>query len=326
MGIKERYEMFRVQVRERERESERFVMRKRRGREKGEGEKRGKESDSEEIDDGDDERSERWREEEENEDNDEEREEGVKMTKRTIDRGNQLGYQSKMIRYMILHEVAFQLTRGSQKERPTLFDRFPPGRLVNEWKKTEYDHIPVLVSLPSPLPFIPRCRYEGRPPGWFMVQDLMAALPLSLFVLVCKPSGVIPKWAMIEYLDHPLRRHTLIGDLSSKLRGTLINDKRVAKQVEHICIMLSHMGLMYIGENPTQHRFISSFTTMFFVGERGQLYDTSTSEKGFQCVTPPLSRYNRYDYSFEHVSDVYTCWHHLRALVSSTLFNFPSGS
>ncbi|GMS95753.1 hypothetical protein PENTCL1PPCAC_17928, partial [Pristionchus entomophagus] len=324
VGIKERYEMFRVQVRYRPLTAKANRVANEENGRKERAKKRGKDSDSEEIYEEDDERSERWREEEEEENGEDEREEGVKMTKRTIDRGNQLGYQSKMIRYMIIHEVAFQLTRGSQRERPTLFDRFPPGRLVNEWKETEYDHIPVMVDEESPLRFIPRCRYEGRPPGWFMVQDLMAALPLSLFVLVCKPSGVIPKWAMMEYLTDPLRRHTLIGDLSRKLRAVLMNDKRVAKQVEHVCIMLSHMGLMSIGENPTQHRFISSFTTMFFVGERGQLYDTSTSEKGFQCVTPPLSRYNRYDYSFEHVNDVYTYWHHLRAVVASTRLSFRS--
>ncbi|GMR48058.1 hypothetical protein PMAYCL1PPCAC_18253, partial [Pristionchus mayeri] len=322
MGIKERYEMFRVQVK-----ILRLLSANRLANEESARKERAKrrvgESESDEMEE-EEERSERWREEDDDDEEEEEKEEGAKVTKRSIDRGNQLGYQSKMIRYMIVHEVAFQLTRGTQRERPTLFDRFPPGRLVNEWKETEYDHIPVMVDEESPLRFIPRCRYEDRQPGWFMVQDLMAVLPLSLFVLVCKPNGVIPKWKMMEYLDHPLRRHTLVGDLPKKLRSTLMNDKRVAKQVEHMCIMLSHMGLMSIGENPTQHRFISSFTTMFFVGERGQLYDTSPSEKGFQVVTPPLSRYNRYDYSFEDVSDVYTYWQHLRAIVASTRLSFRS--
>lgn len=71
-----------------------------------------KESDSEDIEEDEEEKSERWREDED--DDDDEKEEGTKITKRTIDRGNQLGYQSKMIRYMVIHEVAFQLTRGNQ--------------------------------------------------------------------------------------------------------------------------------------------------------------------------------------------------------------------
>uniref|UniRef100_A0A8R1U8L7 GTF3C1 extended winged-helix domain-containing protein n=1 Tax=Pristionchus pacificus TaxID=54126 RepID=A0A8R1U8L7_PRIPA len=325
IGIKDRYEMFRVQANRLANEE---------STKKERSKKRGQESDSDENDEEEVDKSERWREEEDEERDDvddsdedeekEEKDEGAKITKRSIDRGNQLGYQPKMIRYMIIHEVAFQLTRGSQSERPTLFDRFPPGRLVNEWKEIEYDDIPVMVDEESPLRFIPQCRYEERQPGWFMVQDLMAVLPLSLFVLVCKPNGVIPKWKIMEYLNHPFRRHILVGDLPKKLRYTLMSDKRVAKQVEHICIMLSHMGLMSIGGNGTHHRFVSSFTTMFYVSARGQLYDTSPSEKGFQYVTPPLSRYNRYDYSFEHISDVYTYWHHLRAIVASTRLSFRS--
>ncbi|GMT24165.1 hypothetical protein PFISCL1PPCAC_15462, partial [Pristionchus fissidentatus] len=321
MEIKERYELFRLQA-------NRFgnEVSARKEKEKQRNERGGEEDDDcdDEMEEEEEEKSDKPREEEEEIEEEEDVEDAGKITKRTIDRGNQLGYQSKMIRYMLIHEVAFQLTRGTQRERPTLFDRFPPGRLVNEWKETEYDHIPIMVDEESPLRFIPRCRYEERLSGWFMVQDLMAALPLSVFVLVCKPNGVIPKWKMMEYLDHPLRRHTLIGDLPKKLRATLMQDKRVAKQVEHVCIMLGHMGLMTIGENPTPHRFISSLTTMFYVAERGQLYDTSPSVKGFQYVTPPLSRYNRYDYSFEHISDVYTYWHHLRAIVSSTRLSFRS--
>lgn len=78
---------------------------------------------------------------------------------------------------------------------PTYFDRFPPGVKLpaegmpleilesnNPEKRLVYDEEP-----DSPFRYVPPLpSYRDVQPGWFMVRDLVGAMPLSIFVLLNK--------------------------------------------------------------------------------------------------------------------------------------------
>uniref|UniRef100_A0A1I7XSG4 RNB domain-containing protein n=1 Tax=Heterorhabditis bacteriophora TaxID=37862 RepID=A0A1I7XSG4_HETBA len=124
------------------------------------------------------------------------------------------------------------------------------------------------------------------------------------------------------FLNDPIKRHICIGDLPHELRFPITKDKKVYRQLEHILLTLSAFGLMAIGKNPDPMRFTSAHSSVFFVCKKAILYDTSTSQRGYASVTPPISRYDKYVYEFNNQDDVAFYWHHLRAIVQSTPLSF----
>ena len=83
-----------------------------------------------------------------------------------------------------------------------------------------------------------------------------------------------------EYLRDPIRRHTIVGDLPSELRLSLIQvrfiflwqlnfqDKKVYRQIEHSLLCLCAMGLMCVGQNPDPKRFVTAASSVFYVAKR----------------------------------------------------------
>ncbi|VDM69030.1 unnamed protein product [Strongylus vulgaris] len=62
--------------------------------------------------------------------------------------------------------------------------RFPPGENFATYPERTVDELTVYVDEESPLRFIPPLPpFTDVPRGWFMLHDLLIALPLSVFVL-----------------------------------------------------------------------------------------------------------------------------------------------
>lgn len=120
---------------------------------------------------------------------------------------NKYGYQSKTLRFSILHEVAYHFVHGhSMDVRPTFYEklviifknitffRFPLGQAAVRWKFNPDPHVYIDVEdalryIPPLPPFAGLERFvfwttgyfSSR--GWFMLYDFICALPLSVMVL-----------------------------------------------------------------------------------------------------------------------------------------------
>lgn len=58
---------------------------------------------------------------------------------------------------------------------------------MSSWETKSVDECPVYVDDESPFRFMPPLpAFEGLPRGWFMLQDLVNALPLSVFALLVR--------------------------------------------------------------------------------------------------------------------------------------------
>ncbi|KAE9421220.1 hypothetical protein Angca_004877 [Angiostrongylus cantonensis] len=235
----------------------------------------------------------------------------------------EFGYQSKAIRCFVVHEIAFQLVFGHPEgTKPNCYDLFPPGESFSSWAIRDVDKLTVFVDEESPLRFLPHLPpFTDVQRGWFMVQDFLAALPLSAFVLVAHVSKKIDNMLQ-SYLSDPIKRHICIGCLPNEIRMPILKDKKVVRQLEHIMLTNCALGLMAIAPNPDVKRFSSPRASVFYVSRKAVLYDTSTSGKGYASVTLPLSSYDKYNYEFNAVDDLVLYWHHLRAIVQSTPLSF----
>uniref|UniRef100_A0A914RZE1 Uncharacterized protein n=1 Tax=Parascaris equorum TaxID=6256 RepID=A0A914RZE1_PAREQ len=138
--------------------------------------------------------------------------------------------------------------------------------------------------------------FEGIPRGWFMLQDLVNALPLSIFALL-------------------VRMKCRCDPLEELLRDP----------VEHLLLTMCALGLVRVAPNPDPKRYPMAGAQFFFLMRGGSLRDTSTSARGYSCVTPPIDQYQIYDYTFESLQDIRLYWHHFRAIVQSTPLAFRLG-
>ncbi|PIC37281.1 hypothetical protein B9Z55_015964 [Caenorhabditis nigoni] len=237
-----------------------------------------------------------------------------------------LGYQGKTIRLLILHEMAWQFVHGHPEGvTPTCFDLFPPTQAFDKWKPGSEYTAHIYYQEESPYRFMPpQPKYDGVDCGWFMIQDFLAAMPLSVFVLTSYVPTTIDRAFLMTYLTDPVKRHMCIGYLPKEIREIIMKEKKVYKQLQHAFFVLGAMQLMAVGKNPSVRRFPGAASDMFYVAKKAHLYDTSTTLRSYATISPPLDTgvYPRYDYNFESRSDVILYWHHLRAIVQSSALGY----
>ncbi|CAI2349869.1 unnamed protein product [Caenorhabditis sp. 36 PRJEB53466] len=242
-----------------------------------------------------------------------------------------LGYQAKAIRLHVLHEIAFHFVHGfsgsEQLKKSSVFNLFPPAQAFDTWPVKDEATAEVFLDEESPYRFMPsQPKYDGVDQGWFMVQDFLAAMPLSIFVLTNYVPRKIDRFLLQTFLKDPIKRHLCLGYLPVEVREVLMKEKKIHKQLEHAFLLLGAMGLAAVGPNPSVKRFPGASSSMFFIAKRAHLVDTSSSAKGYACVNPPIEigNYQKYEYEFTTRDEITLYWHHLRAIVQSTPLSYRS--
>ncbi|KAL3998247.1 hypothetical protein ACH3XW_14275 [Acanthocheilonema viteae] len=230
------------------------------------------------------------------------------------------GQQNKMIRCCIIHQLVWHCLYGlPQGTKPNVWERFPPyqapgpGLPVNQ--------CPVYIDDESPYRFVPPIPpHQDLPHGWFLLQDLINVLPLSIYVLFVNMKSKVD---VIEfYLRDPVLRHMLISDLPINIRVKLLGNKKAVLQLEHILLTLCGFGLARVGPAVDAKKVSDVEVQYFYLSRSGYLRDTSTSQKGYCRVSMPIDQYTKYEYVFDTMDDVICYWHHLRAIVQSTPLSF----
>ncbi|VDN05694.1 unnamed protein product [Thelazia callipaeda] len=229
------------------------------------------------------------------------------------------GRQSKMIRCFVMHQLVWHCLYGlPEGTKPNVWERFSPSQVA---RPVPVDQCTVYVDEECPYRFVPPIpRHQDLPRGWFLLQDLINVLPLSIYVLFANFKNKVTE---IEfYLKDPILRHMLIADLSSDIRVKLLGDKKAVLQVEHILLTLCGFGLMRLGPTLDTKKGIDAEAQYFYLSSYAYLRDTSTSQKGYSRVSLPIDQYTKYEYVFNTMEDVILYWHHLHAIVQSTPLSF----
>lgn len=230
------------------------------------------------------------------------------------------GYQSRMMRLSILHEVLVRLA-WSGPRTPTLYERFPPDVDSVNWPVLPYDELPVYVDDETPLrhlPSLPVFAEHGL--GYVMLQDIIPCLPFSVVALMSPLSKFPDQERVAEFLTHPMKRHTLVGDLPADIRSFLMKDREMLRRLDHSMLTLSAMGLAALSAQADPRH--SVLCAVYFISPVGMLRDTSTSDRGYASVSLPIDQYTEYRYNFGDPVEVLLYWHHLHAIVVSTPLSF----
>uniref|UniRef100_A0A7E4V5S1 Piwi domain-containing protein n=1 Tax=Panagrellus redivivus TaxID=6233 RepID=A0A7E4V5S1_PANRE len=229
-------------------------------------------------------------------------------------------YQKKMIRLHVLHEYLFHLVYHpllGQPNVPDYEERFAVNPDAEDGFPLEqmyvYDDTPnSLFRFVPPLPMV-----GDAPRGWFRLRQAIRAMPLSVYVLVFDTP--LDK-ELRDYLDDPIRRHTMLNDLPARLRRQCIHRKTISV-ADIDCVRMCGMGLMLVAP---ESKAASGPLTRFFICKFGVLYDTSTAQKAYAIITEPPETFQRYVHQFETTEDVHKYWYHLRAISHSTPLNMRS--
>ncbi|CAG9532989.1 unnamed protein product [Cercopithifilaria johnstoni] len=230
------------------------------------------------------------------------------------------GQQNKMIRCYVIHQLVWHSLYGLPRgTKPNVWERFPPYQAPGPGMPV--NHCPVYVDDESPYRFVPPIPpHQDLPHGWFLLQDLINVLPLSIYVLFV---NIKNKVDVIEsYLRDPVLRHMLISDIPINIRVKLLGNKKAILQLEHILLTLCGFGLARVGPTVYAKKVTSVELQYFYLSRNGYLRDTSTSRKGYCRVSMPIDQYTKYEYAFDKMDDIICYWHHLRAIVQSTPLSF----
>ncbi|CAJ0937242.1 unnamed protein product, partial [Mesorhabditis belari] len=136
------------------------------------------------------------------------------------------GFQSKYIRLCALHDTVWHFVYGNPRGKPSVFERYPPGRDPVSLPEVSLDQLPVYQETETPYRFMPSCDYEDLPAGWFMLQDFYCALPFSVFCLLSQIPKSAPKEDVLQLLTDPIARHTPLADLPISIRKPLFQRQK----------------------------------------------------------------------------------------------------
>uniref|UniRef100_A0A1I7VVP8 General transcription factor 3C polypeptide 1 n=1 Tax=Loa loa TaxID=7209 RepID=A0A1I7VVP8_LOALO len=207
------------------------------------------------------------------------------------------GQQNKMIRCCIIHQLVWHCLYGlPQGTKPNVWERFLPYQALGSG--IPVNQCPVYVDDESPYRFIPPIPpHQDLPHGWFLLQDLINVLPLSIYVLFVNMKNKVD---VIEpYLKDPVLRHMLISDLPINIRMKLLGNKKAVLQLEHILLTLCGFGLARVGPTVDAKKVTNIELQYFYLSRNGYLRDTSTSQKGYCRVSMPIDQYTKYEYVFD---------------------------
>jgi general transcription factor 3C polypeptide 1 len=159
-----------------------------------------------------------------------------------------------------------------------------------------------------PLPY-----YDDYPAGWALLSDLVARLPLSVFVNVNNLFKFIPN--LSAYLDHPIKRHFLVRNLPSQLRNDLYHKRKYLFSIDEIVRNLCFTGLLQFGTR----RLVIKDQIYVYVNRHASFLDTTLSEPSYNTVTP--ADYPVRTFTFNRTADLVAYWSELQTVCTATKLN-----
>ncbi|XP_004856054.1 general transcription factor 3C polypeptide 1 isoform X2 [Heterocephalus glaber] len=248
--------------------------------------------------------------------------------------GRSLGFLPKMPRLRVVHTFLWYLIYGHPAcyvmEKPVLFGserrggRHPRG----DWDASDLRDNPdgvtwetevelstetVYVDDASWMRFIPPIPvHRDFGFGWALVSDILLSLPLSIFVQIVQVSYKVDN--LEEYLNHPLKQHTLIRFLPRPIRQQLLYKRRYIFSVMESLQRLCYMGLLQFG--PTE-KFQDKDQVFVFLKKKAVIIDTTICDPHYNLAHSSRP-FERRLYVLNSMQDVESYWFDLQCVCLNT--------
>ncbi|XP_036134876.1 general transcription factor 3C polypeptide 1 isoform X1 [Molossus molossus] len=166
------------------------------------------------------------------------------------------------------------------------------------------------VSWTRYIPPIPLYRDFGC--GWALVSDILLCLPLSIFIQIVQVSYKVDN--LDEFLDDPLKKHTLIRFLPRPIRQQLLYKRRYIFSVFENLQRLCYMGLLQFG--PTE-KFQDKDQIFVFLKKNAVIVDTTICDPHYNLAHSSRP-FERRLYVLDSMQDVENYWFDLQCVCLNT--------
>nr|CAB3251334.1 general transcription factor 3C polypeptide 1-like [Phallusia mammillata] len=210
---------------------------------------------------------------------------------------HQSGYQPKHIRAKAVHCYLWYLAYGHPGiEKPNSdqnvidFDKVYEYNTERSWKRY--------------LPPLPKHPEYGE--GWIQVGEAGFLLPLSIICQFQRYTYKIP--GIEEYLNDPIRRHTLVRHLPSKMQALLLHKRKYLFSLTQVIEMLCFMGLVTMSQQKFQNSIcLRKEEEMVYIHRNASIKDTTQSDKSYMQVSDS-TKYGNISFTFPTFTDVEKFW------------------
>nr|CAH7736082.1 unnamed protein product [Callosobruchus chinensis] len=228
------------------------------------------------------------------------------------------GSKPKFIRLRILHDILYYLTYVYKspkepigyKEVRELFRTY-----CIELSEDELDRMPPIYckelswrTFIGPLP-----EHKGWPSGWTLLLDVIMRLPVCMFLKLHSCTVECPQ--LSDILNHPIKRFYLVKDLSQAVRNAILFRGRYSASMYELVSRLAFCGLVQFGPQKSKDKE----QIFIYVNRTASLYDTSSSETGYNKVTD--KEYPQLIFHFNSLADIESYWAQLHCISMNTKLN-----
>ncbi|KAE8579890.1 hypothetical protein XENTR_v10024224 [Xenopus tropicalis] len=149
-------------------------------------------------------------------------------------------------------------------------------------------------------------------PGWVLVSDVLLCLPLSIFIQIVQVSYKVDN--LEDYLNDPVKKHTLIRCLPRSIRQQLLYKRRYVFSVFHGLQKLNCMGLLQFGST---EKFQDKDQIFLYVRKKATIVDTTACDPHYNLAQGSKPFDKRY-YSFDTLQEVEKFWFDLQFVCLNT--------
>ncbi|XP_050173163.1 general transcription factor 3C polypeptide 1 isoform X3 [Myiozetetes cayanensis] len=148
--------------------------------------------------------------------------------------------------------------------------------------------------------------------GWALVSDILLCLPLSVFVQIVQVSYKVE--GLEDFLNDPLKKHTLIRFLPRSVRQRLLYKRRYIFSVVENLQRLCYMGLLQFG--PTE-KFQDKDQVFVYMKRNAVIVDTTICDPHYNLAQSSRP-FERRLYVLNTLQDVENFWFDLQCVCLNT--------
>ncbi|XP_012253071.2 general transcription factor 3C polypeptide 1 isoform X2 [Athalia rosae] len=219
--------------------------------------------------------------------------------------GKRYGYSPKFVRMKVLHIFLFYSVYDHPGEPTESKDAQVANLRKNGYEidaELEEEMSTVYNSEIGWKMFIPPLpKHAGWPEGWTIMCDVLLRMPLSTFIKLHNVPYSIPE--LMNYLNHPIKKHFLVKNLPSHIRNTLLIARKYIYTIHESVTRLCYLGLIQFGPQKLKEKD----QVFIFVNRKTEMTDTTSSAAGYHKVEN--KEYPRISYVFDSLSIVEKYWY-----------------
>ncbi|XP_041432437.1 general transcription factor 3C polypeptide 1 isoform X2 [Xenopus laevis] len=149
-------------------------------------------------------------------------------------------------------------------------------------------------------------------PGWVLVSDILLCLPLSIFIKIVQVSYKVDN--LDDYLNDPVKKHTLIRCLPRPMRQQLLYKRRYVFSVFQGLQKLSCMGLVQFGST---EKFQDKDQIFLYVRKKATIVDTTACDPHYNLAQGSKPFDKRF-YTFDTLQEAERFWFDLQFVCLNT--------